>query len=260
MKKNIVISLIIILIIFIIGIFGYKKFIEKDSKQTTTKEINEIENDEVEKEINLNSDIVKRLSKVVGAYRNDETTKYNNYFYKKDKIVLSEEPIEFKLSLASLTLADEDIKASPSNSYGTSYIAEEKVKRAYKELFGNYGYTKSNFQRYCLNFNYSEENNQYEASNSFGCGGTNCVQIHSKIAKAIQSIISTTNNKIEIYENILIDKCSEGIYADYSLTKFLSNGSISNDSQLFEQGDTYKYTFIQGEDDNYIFSSVEKVE
>ena len=283
MGTGIIIGLLLAAVIGLGAYFVSKEFLNKDNNgsseggsSVTTPTATPSNNKETEKELSIDSDLVKKLSRVVGAYKNDEVGNYGNYFYKKDKTILSNESVKFKLSLA-LSKADNSIfKQDKTNfnpqagNYGVAYISENDVKAAYKDMFGvNNDYTRTNFESSnyesgCGEFSWSEENNRYEKPRVDGCGGASCWAVQSKISSAKQ-ITTANEDKIEIYEKILISDGCEGskYYSDYNKTNLLGTESISDTETLFkkygDKADTYKYTFVKDNSGIYVFTSVEKV-
>ena len=243
---------------------GTKETTPKSSQTTTT-----------EKELDINSDLIKKLSKVVGAYKNDELSKYTNYFYKNKKVILKDEPLEFRLSLAARTLDNSSFKEDktdfdPENGkFGIAYVSEDLVKDAYKNIFGTTSdYKRSNFDLgNCANdYTWSSTNNRYESPYIEGCGGSSCEWINSKVSSAKQ-ITTKSEDKIEIYEKIInFSGCESTMkyYADYDKTNLLEEvSSVLDEEVLFnkysDKASTYKYTFVKDSAGNYVFTSVEKV-
>ena len=282
MKKNSILTVFLTTIICLsIGTFGtviYNKFIANENRNEDIvieekEEIKEIIND-----LDLEDNIVKELSaKVIGVYTNQVGKRYNDYFYQKDKIVLKDEPLSFKISLAAETV-DEELFETTTEGYdcndglcGMSYIDEEKVKNAYNELFGdNDTYNRTDFEvNTCRNtYKWSDENNRYEATIPGGCGGTSFGGTISKLGYAKQ-IVKGDTEKIELYEYFAYEKPSFDsdivkYYSDYKRENLIvSTKEILKTDDFFnkysEKVGIYKYTFEKDKNNKYIFKTVEKI-
>jgi len=248
--------------------------IDKDKHESGNKDnIDE----EIVKDLSLDSTIVQTLSdKVIGVYTNNLLSKYEDYFYKNDKVILVDEDITFKLSLAAETISDYFKRDNfgyncDSGVCGVSYIDEDSLKQAYYSLFGNNTtYTRESFNlsgcTSSSNYTWSSVNNRYETKIPDGCGGTVCGGTISKLAYAKQ-ITSSTVDKIEIYEYFYKEVCGDNInyyYSDYNKNNLIgSTTNLSNPEDVFtkytDKLGQYKYTFVKDSDGIYVFTSVEKV-
>ena len=241
-----------------------------------------IKEDDVKvKDLSLNSTIIKQLSKdTIGVYTNNIISEYADYFYRKDKIILEEEDISFRLSLAAETISDkfeEDRVGYDCNTgiCGISYIDEENLKNAYYSLFGTSSkYERANFSlASCAGYDgykWNEEKNRFEAEIKDGCGGANCGGSVSKVAYA-KEYISNDSDKIEIYEYYIKVDCALdsnvfNVYSDYNATNLIYTAKTMEDASIASLLNTnkdklglYKYTFEIDKNDTYVFLSVEKV-
>lgn len=281
--------IIVILLVTLITLFVYYLFFidnVKDKGNDNQKgEIVEIEDSDTSKgdfkeegnaetiDLDINSTIVKTLSeRVIGVFTNNYASDYIDYFYQKDKIVLENESMSFKLSLVGEGIP-KSFHSIPGNCIdGTctqiSYIDEDTIKKAYYEIFGvNSNYTRSEFNiGGCADtYHWSDSNNRYEAIVKDGCGGTVCGGSTSKLAYAKQ-IVTSEMDKIELYEYYYKSVCSSSdnniyYYSDYNQTKLITKSPnlINPFNNFIDQLGMYKYTFIKNKNDIYVFTSVERV-
>lgn len=271
-----IIVILILLIICLSGYIVYDKFIFINDEQIENN--NNLNNDfdngndeEIVTDLSLSSSLVKDLSsKVIGIYH--DVSAYPYYFFKRDKVILSDEPMSFKLSLAaefvqeSLKYVDRDCSKDIG---GISYLDEEILKNAYYEIFGSdVVYERSSFQlvRVCgfSEYNWSNTNNRYEAKGKCGCGGDSIGGSRTKLAYAKQ-VKNNEETRIELYEYFVyadydFENSTFKYYSDYNQTNFIGL-DLPDDffDKYSEQAGLYKYTFIQDNSGIYVFTSVEKV-
>lgn len=285
-KINILTALVVVLIALVIilgGSFAYMYFGDNTGNDVPMWGNGQNSGESI-KDLSLDDPVVKELSdKVIGAYANNYASSYEDYFYKRDKIVLANEDISFKLSLTAESLFDsfktyDEGYDCDTGVCGISYIDEATLKNAYYKLFGNDSeYSRATFTvGGCSGeYKWSNENNRYESLIEGGCGGATCGGVDGELAFAKQ-ITSTNENKIEIYERLYYLDCAtdgEYYYYDYNKTKLIgamdsilpSNINSYDDEREYifnnyaDKLDMYKYTFVKDSNDNYAFTSVEKV-
>lgn len=290
MEKNnklwlgILIGVLASLVVGLVGYIVYDKVLSNDVDEVVdTKDDFNNNDDKVQQEqeiiidLSLDNFTVKNLSdKVIGVYTNNMMTSYEDYFYKKDRIVMSEEDMSFKLSLAAETVSgffgkDKNVYDCSNGICGISYATEELIKDAYFDLFGK----DSQYERLSFSvancdgvegYNWSEENKRFESKILYGCGGAVCGGSESKLGYAKQ-IISSDIDKIELYEYFYYVQCLDdgedsNIYSDYNKTNLIHVGYLNSEevfSKYKNQLGQYKYTFEKDKYGTYVFTSVEKV-
>ena len=274
-----------VLIGLIIGLSGfiiYDKVVNNNKDNSMVKDNQNVnDNDDgnqgensddvVIKDLSLGNDNVKQLvDEVIGVYTNNVMTKYSDYFYKNKKIILENEDISFKISLAS-----ESVKNSFKKDSNISYIDEDTIKNAYYKLFGNDGkYIRSTFTTATCEgmngYSWSNTNNRYEAKIGDGCGGTTYGSTMSQIGYAKQ-LTSKNKNVIELYEYFAYEYPDDennkvNYYSDYAKTNLITTanyGSLYQKNDFFnkfsEKSGLYKYTFEKDSNGNYIFKMVENL-
>lgn len=251
----------------------YDKFLANDDNQQIDGD-NNSNNDESGEITNLqlSDDLVKNLaSKVIGRY-DSNTLHYTDYFYKRDKVILANESLEFRLSMAANAVASnlKSIGSDCKNDIGgIYYIDENTLKESYYEIFGKdsvYNRTSFHISYICGpgTFNWSDINNRYEANAICGCGGGAIGGTMTELAYAKQ-VKTKIETKIEIYEYFaFVDYSSEKIkyYSDYAQKNLINSDQITT-ANIFEKYKDkvglYKYTFVQDDNGTYVFTSVEKV-
>lgn len=289
MEKNnklwlgILIGVLASLVVGLVGYIVYDKVLSNDVDEVVDTKDDFKNNDNNDKEqvviidLSLDNSKVKNLSdKVIGVYTNNMMTSYEDYFYKKDRIAMSEEDMSFKLSLAAETVSgffgyDETNYDCNTGICGISFVSEELIKDAYFDLFGKEAYyERASFSvATCQGrdgYTWSQENNRYESEVSGGCGDAVCGGSESKLGYAKQ-IISSDIDKIELYEYFYYVQClddGEGsnIYSDYNKTNLIHVGYLNSEevfSKYKNQLGQYKYTFEKDKYGTYVFTSVEKV-
>jgi len=285
---GILIGVLASLVIGLVGYIVYDKVLSKDvdevvdTKDDFNNNDNEIQQEqEIIIDLSLDNSTVKNLSdKVIGVYTNNEMADYIDYFYKKDRILLNEQDISFKLSLALETLTDlfdfnSDGYDCNTGICGISYISEEIVKDAYFDLFGNDAHYEralfTNSNSNCSGsegYVWSDENNRYESVSYGGCGGFVFGGTISKLGYAKQ-ITSSNLDRIELYEYFAyeapsVDSDVVRYYSDYNRTNLIisTTDRYSNDvffNEFVDDVGIYKYTFEKDKYGTYVFTSVEKV-
>lgn len=267
------IPFIIILILLIMGLSGYivyDKFLSNNSEPIENNNNND-ENNDINKDdginLDLSSDLVKDLSsKVIGSA-------HSYYFYKRDKIIIEDEPMSFKLSLASELVEPKSLGWDCQNDKeGIIYIDEGSLKNAYYEIFGSnikYEKVSSFYKSICetVEFNWSSTNNRYEAKGVCGCGGGPIDGFVTQLAYA-KKVKDNKETKIELYEYFALsiwedEESKYKYYSDYNKTNFIGldvhNSKIDFFNKYSEQLGLYKYTFVQDNNGTYVFTSVERV-
>lgn len=238
------------------------------------------EDDATEKDLPLTSTVVKQLVKVVGIYTNRTISPYADYFYKRDKVILENEDISFRLSLAAETISDkfEEYRVGydcNSGACGISYISEDELKDAYYSLFGaSNKYERATFYlSTCtgiVGYKWNDKTNRFEALIFDGCGDSTCSSSESKAAYA-KEYISNDSDKIEIYEYYMKVDCNSNentysVYSDYTAKNLIYTAKSYTDATIDnvltgnkDKLGLYKYTFEIDKNDTYVFRSVEKV-
>ena len=207
---GILIGLLIAAVVGLSAFIVYDKVLKKDdTNKETTIESTPTPKTVEEKELSVDSEIVKKLSKFIVFVSYEQPDKYNT-FYKNDKTILADLPLEFKLSLVATKMEDvlfkEDTsKSDPNNGFvGISFISENDIKEAYKNICGvNNDYARGTFNKInncASDYSWSASNNRYEATIPDGCGGSTCWRINPKISSAKE-----IGNTIEIYQKILVE-------------------------------------------------------
>jgi len=284
--------LIGVLASLVVGLVGYIVYDNASSKNDNEIVNNEdiTDNDidssqeqqkEVTVDLSLDNSIVKDLaSRVVGVYTNNMMSLYENYFYKKDRIVMSEEDMSFKLSLAAESFSsffgyDKTNYDCNTGICGISFASEELIKDAYFDLFGKDArYERTSFSvATCQGrdgYVWSEENNRYESDVPDGCGGTSLDGTMSKLGYAKQ-ITSSNLDRIELYEYFTYEIAHDegdtlffNYYSDYNRTNLITSttNSYSNEeffNEFVDEVGIYKYTFEKDKYGTYVFTSVEKL-
>lgn len=260
-------------------------FTNKDnSNKLSNEEIIEQKNNSNDKEednkekvvdLSLDSTVVRSLSdRVIGIYTNNQISNYIDYFYKRDKIILANEPLNMRLAISSHHLATNYCKYAPNLE--NTYLDESLVKDAYESLFGKNGkYQPTSFNGDCgIEYHYDKKDLKYKSKVPAGCGGTSCGGSFSKLGYAKQ-IITDKTDTIELYEYYYRlngdDVCIKGegkgvakIYSDYnSKNLILLTKDIIKEEQIFanyrDKLGLYKYTFVKDNSGTYVFTSVEKI-
>lgn len=270
------IPFIIILILLIMGLSGYivyDKFLSNNSESIENNNNND-ENNDINKagviNLDLSSDLVKDLSsKVINNYSVSSI-----YFYERDKIIIEDEPMSFKLALASELAETKSLGSDcQNNKEGIIYIEEQELVNAYYEIFGSevkYEKVSSFYRsRYCsAKYNWSSINNRYEAKGVCGCGGGGPMDGPvTQLAYAKQEK-NNEETKVELYEYFALsiwddEESKYKYYSDYNKTNFIGldvyNSKIDFFNKYSEQLGLYKYTFVQDNNGTYVFTSVERV-
>ena len=273
-------AIITILCIAVLGLGGfivYDKFIKEDKEKSNISD-NQTSKDNTDSklvETTLSNDDpkVKDLAnKVIGVFTNSilfgDYFEYNNYFYKKDKVILKDESLKFKLSLAAAKM---EIKSLENDDNIIYYIEENDLKDTYYSLFGK----DSNYERTdimvdnCPNsLSWSNENNRYEkvVPKTGGCGGTSFGGVYVKLGYAKQKKNSNTDI-IDLYEYFISLNPEKGVYSDYNNTNLITTFTNYDNNKIIDEVvneyedkvGIYKYSFVKDSDGNYVFTSVEKV-
>lgn len=271
-NKNNFIPVVIVLIILLLGLSGYvvyDKFLSNIGKNIENNDNNSNVNNDDVIILDLSSDLVKDLSsKVINNYSVSSI-----YFYERDKIIIKDEPMSFKLSLASELVETKSLGNDCQNGKeGILYIEEQELVNAYYGIFGSdIKYEKVSSidkSRYCSDeFHWSNTNNRYEAKGVCGCGGGSIDGPITQLAYAKQ-VKNSEKTKVELYEYFVLsvwdyEKSKYRYYSDFNETNLIEVNSNSSNDEFFEkyseQVGLYKYTFVQDDNGIYVFTTIEKV-
>lgn len=257
-KVNILTALVVVLIALVIilgGSFAYMYFNGGSGNNNLVKDNNENQseqdNGENIKELSLDSDIVKGLINIFyGEHGNKfgttEVSEYDDYFYKQDKTIIANIPEEMKMVMTFYSLG---------NPESVNYSGFEKE---YKKIFGNNANIPDIKVLELCEMHYRYEDGNY-VQHETSCGGAGCGGSEQELAYAKQ-ITSTNENKIEIYEYFSYYDCDEEqLYADYARTNPIDIPEGASLEEHLDKLGMYKYTFVEDNDGNYVFTSVEKV-
>lgn len=237
----------------------------KEPTNNDNKDDNKEENKETVIDLDVNSEEVQNLvKKAINVYNTDGEYFYRNYFYKKDKTVLKDEPQKLRLSLSTESIKDK-VKLEQNNK--VAYLSEEEVQNAFTSLYGNtISYSRSSFILKTVlgtGFEWSDAKNRYEQQNKDG-GGMVCDKTYSKIGYA-KKTISSSKDAIDVYEYVAFNFCDSSYYSDYQGKTLVAqvNGQVMTNDEFFnkyqDKAGIYKYTFEKDSNGTYAFVSVEKV-
>lgn len=210
--------------------------------------------DEELKEIalSLDDEYVIPLSNIFSKnYLNSNDDRYSDYFYKNDKTVVSELPIDLKIWIILKELGLPDI------------VDENIVVSEYIKLYGTTkGYKVIDTFHNCESYKF--EKGKYTKVND----DSKCVvngSSNSQLAY-VRNIFNSKTNIIDIYEYVyFMNVNGDGTYSyysDYEKTKLVVTSEVDISETIFEDYSeklgVYKYRFEENKD-NYNFISVEKM-
>ncbi len=183
---------------------------------------------------------------------NTDNLVWRNYYYSHDSLTASEIPEAMRFNIAY-------------RNTGSSMpeIKEEKIKKAYENVFGKNSYKKVNsFIGGCNTYIYDNDTKQYISNKRETCTDKG-ISVLSKIVDAKMSdktqeltvvIAYIDNNKKQVYYNCNKDMTSCNGIIKKNVTDFDEDSIDNNDKKL------NRYIFTYNSDNGeYYFNSVRKI-
>lgn len=256
-KKN----LIIIILLAIIGYFGYCLYDAKyfkfmqipcEGETCNTNQNNDIEtnNPELNEVIKDEKWYLDNYSYLLNtAHINLNADNINSYYlYSKDHDI-DDLRMSYLLNMAYNNLAEGDIK----NSSSSITINNDALKSAFQKTFYNLEYVPTNFSYGCLNFIYNENRNRYTSEN------LKCEPSANEIMENIEKIYEKDETIIIETYAVLYNNDEKSCYSfDDLFNPILIN--IEKD-QIWENSkkyNKYQYTY-ELIDNNYYLKSISKM-
>lgn len=289
MKKKSFVVIVIILILIIIGlcayiaydkgVFGNKENNTNNTVETSKKE----QNEDTEEILDVNSEQVNSLINQIIESTNSIYTsgsKYFGYYYQKNELKADNVDNDIILYTAlKKFINDENITSTDYNSIN---ISKDEIAPLIKKIFGDVKYENKTIKITACDpgtFIYDNNTGLYTVE-LHGCGGAGTSVINHKITDAVKK-----NDRIEITIAIVYatcgyeqqsadipgkDYCTFGTSVDENkklvdsavLLKTENNGNDINSLFSFDtyidKLNKYKFTFTKDDNDNYVFTKVEK--
>lgn len=289
MKKKSFVVIVIFLILIIIGLCAYIAydkgvFGNKEKKENNTVEKKQEEKiEEKEEKLDVNSEQVNTLiNQIIGQTNNIYTSgiKYFGYYFQNDELKAENVDDDIILYTALKKIISE--KNISLTDYTNISISKDEITPVIKKIFGDVEYENKTIKITPCDpgtFIYDNNAGLYTVE-SHGCGGANTSVINHKITDAVKK-----NDVIEITAAIVYancgyeqqsadvpgkDYCTFGNSIDENQkvvdndvilkTEIASNDidSLFNFDAYMDKLNKYKFTFTRDDNDNYVFTKVEK--
>ena len=246
---GIIIGVLVSLVIGLTGFIVYDKVSSDDNNKVENENTSNDNNTGSESvtELSLSSTLVNSLSNIFhGKYLNYGASKYDNYFYKQNKIIITNVPDNLKMVMTFKVLGYPDS------------IASSDFEKEYQQIFGSNAKPSVSRIEEC-DADYELVNGYYQHPEIYGgCGGTTSELTYSKLIKAIQ-IKDSTTDKIVISEAVAFVNPG-GSYKDVNYTQLVdANGDENPLDKDYTKYAQYDYTFVKDANGIYVFTSVEKI-
>lgn len=248
--------MVILVVLFLIGIglgFAAAKVIDLDVKEDPKEEEKEKKEKKEEKEKSV-------------TFTDEELNKYVSYIsvtslsgpasaiFDTSSVDATKLSTKEKISyIANLVFS----KATSSDDYQYSIIAESDVKAAVEEVYGPGTYERTTFNVGCGDYTYKESDGKFYSKT--GCGGTSAVSVSNTVID-----YKATDKKLEITTAyVFADGMTNKLYKDYNLKNALEdiNTQESFDTYLpnyiknnKDKLNTIVYTFESKDGKNYYFT------
>lgn len=272
-KKIVFLLMGVVVVGFIIIVMMINPFksIGNEEKTTTDNEEKEEQKEETEEEINEEIPIgAIELSNSTVEYLNGSVTFNASNFavidlfrlYNTNTLESNNIPNDIKLFLLKrnesfVTLLEESNIEEYIQSCDTNGVVIDKSKMdivlsktlgpnttiEYKDIDYSYFSTSSNEKKLTLTYSndqYVVKCNDYQINNDFS------KFIQQKLIKA-----EKTETAIEIYQKVVFIN-QTGVYKDTNFTNLITNDKDATIDEYIDKGVTYKYTFIENEEDYYL--------
>lgn len=254
MKKNIIITILAILVLGMGGYLVYDKILSKDDKvEKETIQDKQEEYTLIDKD-NASIQFLYSIRRI-GVFEFDKALYTTEYLEVKDRTQ------EDKYSIASI-LFEKSIRNEFQND--TTYkevVANEDVKNAYERIFGPNTYTTPetiiSYVGKCLVYNYDKNNDYFVADG--GCGGAYIRNVDENIDE-----VRKYNDKIEIKTSYYFFEDDAGLgytqyYSDSEsknlITKLNNDSTVNIFEEYKDQLNHMTYTYKLGEDGFYYYYS-----
>ena len=196
-KRDILILLFLGVIIFETKILYDNDLLFKESKKNDAPVVDKVENNNKEDE--EKPEVVKDLAwykeNYGYLYTNIKTNLEDTYYLYKKSIKVDEIDNTVKLNMAYQLLDDKKVEGSVISIEGN------KLKDAYKKIFGDIEFKAENFKDNCIQFIYNKDTNTYMAID------TTCKSTNDSLVTDITNIFEKDNTLvIEVVAGILKDK------------------------------------------------------
>ncbi len=197
-KRNILILLFLGVIIYETKILYDNDLLFKESKKDNLPVVDKVENNnkvEDEKEPEVVKDLAWYKENYGYLYTNIKTNLEDTYYLYKNSIKVEEIDNTVKLNMAYQLLDDKKVEGSVISIDGN------KLKDAYKKIFGDIEFKAENFKDNCVQFIYNKDTNTYMAID------TTCKSNENSLVTDIINISEKDNTLvIEVVAGILKDK------------------------------------------------------
>lgn len=244
MKKNIIIIILLLCLIGTSGYIVYDNYLYADKKEDNEKNIDNNNQKDTKKNLNVNSIYIKEL-----------IDRYNYYFINDFDL---EKTLYGKTNTTPDNFQEDFIKQTAVYASNEKYgYTTEQLHEQIRKLYGpNITIKDSSFVMNCGTYEYDGINNMYTRKESEGCGGSSMSYLNRKIVEARKEdsklLIDVAVARVDNENNVVLNTTGEAIDGITAET--------FNIDKDYDKINRYRYTFTYDEENyNYYLESITKI-